>query len=150
MRSERTYLKKTSIGLEGSRTGRADLSPYSARSWPNSSFSPLPLVPLGCVELPSNVVAVMGTQIFAILVSFETTTRESRANATTLSEEILKVPGNPNACRPLLSCIDLYVPYLTIWEFELVSYILQEFFNHFSLVCYAPPLKKSSKFSSTR
>ena len=53
----------------------------------------------------------------------------------------LKGPCNPNACRPLLNCIDLYVTYLTIWEYEFVSYILQEFFNYFSFSCYAPPLK---------
>ena len=31
--------------------------------------------------------------------------------------------------------------YLVIWEYEFVSYILQEFFNYFSFSCYAPPLK---------
>merc|ERR1712035_246143 len=55
--------------------------------------------------------------------------------------ETLKGPCNPNACRPLLNCIDLYVTYLTIWEYESVTYILQEFFNYFSLSCDAPTLK---------
>ena len=54
----------------------------------------------------------------------------------------LKVPWNPNACRPLLNCIDWYVTYLTIWEYELVSYILQDFFfQAFSLIYYAPPVQ---------
>ena len=41
-----------------------------------------------------------------------------------MNRKLLKVPCNPNACRPLLNRIDLYVTYLTIWEYELVSYIL--------------------------
>ena len=49
---------------------------------------------------------------------------DPRIHLSTISQWTLKVPCNQNACRPLLNRIDLYVTYLTIWEYELVSYIL--------------------------